>query len=81
VLVSKHAEQSYHKPLTYLFSMKTPTSKFTRMRLDLDDYQFTAQYLRENKNYVADAISRISIEQLKDLNRQILKLTIEAESM
>jgi len=49
VLVSKHAEQSYHKPLTYLFSMKTPTSKFTRMRLDLDDYQFTAQYLREKK--------------------------------
>jgi len=61
--------------------MKTPTSKFTRMRLDLDDYQFTAQYLRENKNYVADAISRISIEELKDLNRQILKVTIEAESM
>jgi len=61
--------------------MKTPTSKFTRMRLDLDDYQFTAQYLREKKNYVADAISRTSIEELKDLNRQILKVTIEAESM
>jgi len=30
---------------------------------------------------VADAISRISIEQLKDLNRQILKVTIEAESI
>jgi len=30
-----------HRPLTYLFSMTNPSSKLTRMRLDLEEYDFT----------------------------------------
>lgn len=61
-----------HRPLTYLFSMKDPTSKLTRMRLDLEDYQFTVEYLKGKDNHVAEALSRVSIGNLIEINRNIL---------
>ena len=39
-----------------LFSMKNPSSKLTRMRLDLEEYDFTIEYLRGKDNYIADAL-------------------------
>lgn len=67
-----------HRPLSYLFSMRNPSSKLTRMRLDLEEYDFTVEYLRGKDNYVADALSRITIHDLKDMNitaTQVLKIT------
>ena len=60
--------RSDHRPLSYLFSMKNPSSKLTRMRLDLEEYDFTVEYLRGKDNYVADALSRITITDLKNIN-------------
>ena len=48
------------------------------MRLDLEEYNFTVEYLRGMDNYVADALSRITIEELKHMNEQtnyVLKIT------
>ena len=48
------------------------------MRLDLEEYDFTVEYLRGMDNYVADALSRITIEELKHMNEQtnyVLKVT------
>ena len=67
-----------HRPLTYLFSMKNPTSKLTRMRLDLEEFDYTVEYLRGKNNYVADALSRITINELKQINVEngkIFKMT------
>ena len=60
-----------HRPLSYLFSMKNPSSKLTRMRLDLEEYDFTVEYLRGKDNYVADALSRITIDDFKEMNRKV----------
>lgn len=48
-----------HRPLVYLFGMKNPTSKLTRMRLDLEEFNFEIQYVAGKSNVVADALSRI----------------------
>lgn len=60
-----------HKPLIHLFSMKNPTSKLTRIRLDLEEYNFDIEYVRGPDNVCADALSRINIETLKDTNNNI----------
>lgn len=56
-----------HRPLVYLFNMKKPTSKLTRMRIDLEGYDYDIEYIVGKDNVVADALSRIVItsEQLK----------------
>lgn len=51
-----------HRPLTYLFGMKNPSSKLTRMRLDLEEYDFELEYIKGKSNVVADALSRIKID-------------------
>lgn len=48
-----------HRPLVFLFNMKNPTSKLTRMRLDLEDFDFTIEYIQGKTNVTADALSRI----------------------
>lgn len=57
-----------HRPLSYLFSLKNPSSKLTRMRLDLEEYDFSVEYLKGKQNMVADALSRITINDLKEHN-------------
>jgi len=69
-----------HRPLIYLFSMRNPTSKLTRMRLDLEEYQFTVEYLKGKDNHVADALSRITIDELKNMQKQVLKVTTRQQS-
>lgn len=52
---------SDHKPLMYLFGMKNPTSRLTKFRLALAEYDFTVEYVTGASNVTADALSRISI--------------------
>lgn len=62
---TKFTVRSDHRPLIYLFNMKDPSSKLTRIRLDLEEYNFTIEYIKGKKNVVADALSRINIEDIK----------------
>ena len=69
---------SDHKSLIYLFSLKDPSSKLTRIRLDLEEHDFEIVYLKGTSNVVADALSRIHIDELKSIrtfNAQVLALT------
>lgn len=56
-----------HKPLLYLFKLRDPSCRLTRLRIDLEEYDFTAIHIAGKKNVVADALSRISIQELKEL--------------
>ena len=56
---------SDHRPLVYLFGLKDPSSRLTRIRLDLEEYAFVIHYIKGKTNVGADALSRITIEQLK----------------
>lgn len=69
--------KSDHKPLIYLYNLKNPSSRLSRLRLDLEEYDFEIQYIRGKDNVLADALSRITIEDLKDLygEQQILAIT------
>lgn len=51
-----------HRPLVYLFTMKDPSSKLTQMRLDLEEYDFTVQYIKGESNVVSDALSRVHLD-------------------
>jgi len=53
--------------------MINPSSKLTRIRLELEEFDFTVEYLKGKDNYVADALLRITIEELKDITRNINK--------
>lgn len=64
----KFVVQTDHRPLTYLFSMKKPSSKLTRMRLDLEEFDFVIEYIKGKDNVGADALSRIDFQDLKQLN-------------
>lgn len=59
--------QSDHKPLVYLYSLKNPSSRLSRIRLDLEEYDYDIQYIKGKDNVVADALSRISVDELKHL--------------
>jgi len=60
-----------HRPLIYIFSMINPSSKLTRMRLELEEYDFTVEYLKGKDNYVADALSRITIKDLQNIIKKV----------
>lgn len=78
-LFNVHFEiKSDHKPLTYLFALKDPSSKLTRIRLDLEEYDFTIVHVKGRDNVIADALSRINISDLKsmrDINKTICHVT------
>jgi len=69
-----------HRPLTFSFSMTNSGSTLTRKRLKLEEYNFTVEYLRGKDNYVADALSRITIKELKDITGNIMKVTRRLQS-
>lgn len=63
----KFTVRSDHKPLIYLYSLKNPASRLTRIRLDLEEYSFDIQHIPGKDNVIADALSRISIDDIKEV--------------
>lgn len=68
---TKFLVRSDHKPLKYLFSLKDPSSKLTRIRLDLEEYNFEVEYIPGKLNVCADALSRISMTELIKLKSEV----------
>jgi len=52
------------------------------MRLDLEEYDFTVEYLKGKDNHIADALSRITITDLKNIqtNNKFLTVTTRNQS-
>lgn len=59
-----------HRPLVYLFNIQNPTSKLTRMRIDLEGFDYDVVYIKGKVNVAADALSRIvtTSEKVKQVN-------------
>ena len=49
-----------HKPLTWVFSVKDPSSRLLRWRLKLEEYDYHIVYKPGIRNTNADALSRIN---------------------
>lgn len=64
-----------HNPLVYLFSLKNPASKLTRMRLDLEEFSFDIEHVKGKQNTSADALSRVIIdsENLKTMSALVVQ--------
>jgi hypothetical protein len=60
-----------HKPLVFLFSQIDPSSRLCKFKSILIGYNFTITYVKGQHNVVADALSRITVEDLIDLSKQI----------
>jgi hypothetical protein len=73
--------RSDHRPLVHLFSLKDPSSRLTRIRLELEEYDFQVEHIKGAENSVADALSRISLESLKEIKESARILRIQTRSM
>lgn len=74
LLGQKFIVQTDHKALEELFKMKEPTSRLTRYRLLIEQYDFEIHYLKGKKNVVADALSRVRfhIDDLKNMQVNVV---------
>lgn len=50
-----------HKPLQWLFSIKDPSSKLVRWRLQLEEHEYDIVYKKGKQNTNADTLSRIEL--------------------
>lgn len=71
-----------HRPLVYLFGMKDPSSRLTKFRLKLEEYDFDVEYVRGCENVVADALSRIIIssDELKSMSKNVVNVMTRAQA-
>jgi len=51
------------------------------MRLELEEYDFTVEYLKGKDNYIADALSRITIKDLQNITGNIKKVTTRYQNI
>lgn len=66
-----------HKPLTYLLSTKNINSRLHRWKLTLMEYNFKIVHKNGVQNVVADALSRIRIENEKNYSNLLLAESID----
>lgn len=69
----KFAILTDHRPLVYLFGMTNPSSRLTKFRLVLEEFDFTIKYTKGRENVTADALSRIEIScnDLKNIKHNV----------
>lgn len=72
--------KSDHRPLVHLFSLRDPTSKLNRIRLEMEEHNFDIEYVKGKDNVIADALSRVSIEDLKNQNAFVLAVTTRLQA-
>lgn len=63
-----------HKPLVYLFGMSNPSSRLMKFRIALEEYDFVVEYVKGSSNVTADALSRITLNELKELNQNVINV-------
>lgn len=65
-----------HRPLVYLFNMNNPSSRLTKFRLILEEYDFVIEYIKGKDNVTADALSRVIVSstELKEMSERVINV-------
>ena len=61
--------------------MKNLSSKLTRMRLDLEEYDFEVEYIKGKENVAADALSWVTISELNNMTIKSTQILAVIRSM
>lgn len=71
-----------HRPLLYLFNHNNPSSRLTKFRLCLEEYDFHIEFVKGRDNVAADALSRIIIQssELKGMKEHQISVMTRAQS-
>lgn len=77
---TKFLVRSDHRPLIYLYSMKDPSSKLMRIRLELEEYDFEIQHIRGKENVIADALSRIDFKKIRDNAVEVIDVVYKMQT-
>lgn len=67
-----------HKPLVYLFNMRDPSSRLMKFRIILEEYNFEVEYVKGSENAAADALSRITLNDLKEMHESVINVMTRA---
>lgn len=68
-----------HKPLVYLFGMKDPSSRLLKFRMLLEEYDYCVEYVKGRDNAAADALSRITSDELKEMSESVMNVMTRAQ--
>lgn len=49
----------------YLYRLKETNAKLTRLKLELAEFSFSIEHIKGKENVVADALSRIHIDEIR----------------
>lgn len=77
---TKFTIKSDHRPLVYLFSLRNPTSKLNRIRMEFEEHNFEVIYVPGKENVMADALSRITIAELRSQTRTVMAVTTRLQA-
>lgn len=67
-LYGKHfIVRSDHKALIHLYSSERPASKLARLRMDLEEFDFSIEHIRGQDNVVSNALSRIRLSDFREV--------------
>jgi len=76
----KFAIVTYHKPLAWIFKMNDPSSRIMRLKLKLQEFDYTIVYRKGKENGNSDGLSRMFSEAVSE-GAIINALTGEAEEV
>jgi hypothetical protein len=69
-----------HKPLTWVFNVKDPSSRLLKWRIKLYEFDFEIIYKEGKRNTNADALSRINLPEVNTVN-EISSVPTDEEKM
>lgn len=69
-----------HRPLVWLQNLREPNSKLQRWKIKLEEYNFNIEYIQGKENKVADALSRIKLNEINAMELVSTQHSNESDS-
>lgn len=74
--IQKFIIKTDHRPLVYLFGFAGNSSKLTKFRIMLEEFDFIIEYCPGKQNVTADALSRVSLSECSIKSEELKELSL-----